>query len=105
MLLKFSPVCFMLFCFSSLLSCKNADQQTNKNSVTPALSIGASLFDTIISDKKIALITLRNDQGSVAQFTNFGGRWVSFFVPAKNGVMTDIIVGPGSIKGFLHCKE
>lgn len=105
MLLKFSPVCLMLFCISCILSCKNADQQTNKNSATPALGIGASLFDTTINDKKIALITLSNDQGSVAQFTNFGGRWVSFYVPDKNGVMTDVIVGPGSIKGFLECKE
>ncbi len=105
MLLKFSPVCLMLFCISCILSCKNADQQTNKNSATPTLGIGASLFDMTINDKKIALITLSNDQGSVAQFTNFGGRWVSFYVPDKNGVMTDVIVGPGSIKGFLECKE
>lgn len=105
MLLKFSPVCLMLFCISCILSCKNADQQTNKNSATPALGIGASLFDTTINDKKIALITLGNDQGSVAQFTNFGGRWVSFYTSDKNGKMIDVIVGPGSIKGFLECKE
>ncbi|HMP32445.1 MAG TPA: galactose-1-epimerase, partial [Saprospiraceae bacterium] len=70
-----------------------------------AESIDAALFDTLISDKAIALITLTNDKGTTAQFTNYGGRLVSLFIRDKSGAFVDVIVGPGTIVDFLNCGE
>lgn len=86
-------------------SCNTPEQQKSLLNKKSVAGIDAILFDTIIVNKKIGLITLQNDQGSVAQFTNYGGRWVSFYTSDENGKITDVIVGPGSIKGFLECKE
>lgn len=92
-----------------IYSCKNEKMVETPKDVTadklqPKI-IDGSLFDTMIGEQKVNLITLTNMQGVVAQFTNFGGRIVSFYLPDTNGNPVDIIVGPGTIKDFLNCKE
>lgn len=98
-------VFIILLFFTFIYACKQgaADQNSNNESLSGELSNKA--FDTIVDGKKVALITLKNSKGSVAQFTNYGGRWVSFLVKDKNDKTTDVIVGPGSIKDFLACQE
>ena len=92
-----------------IYSCKNEKMVETPKDVTadklqPKI-IDGSLFDTMIGEQKVNLITITNMQGVVAQFTNFGGRIVSFYLPDTNGNPVDIIVGPGTIKDFLNCKE
>lgn len=102
---------FLIFILIAIIiySCKNEKMVETPKDVTadklqPKI-IDGSLFDTMIGEQKVNLITLTNMQGVVAQFTNFGGRIVSFYLPDTNGNPVDIIVGPGTIKDFLNCKE
>ena len=99
-LLKSIPVLFLIL---SYWSCKqNNSDKTIQHS---KLELVSTAFDTVYEGKKISLITLHNKRGSVAQFTNFGGRWVTFIIKDKDGIATDVIVGPGSIKDFLQCQN
>ncbi|WP_455640877.1 aldose epimerase family protein [Parabacteroides sp.] len=51
------------------------------------------------------LITLRNRNGLVAQFTNYGARWVSMWTPDRNGNLSDVILGFDTIDGYLSAGE
>lgn len=51
------------------------------------------------------LITLRNTNGLVAQFTNYGARWVSMWVPDRNGEWGDVILGFNSLSGYCSAGE
>lgn len=88
-----------------LMNCINSEKKTTDNSEKKSLMIDASAFDSTLNDKKISLITLKNQHGMTAQFTNFGGRLVSLICNDKNNEVVDVIVGPGSIKDFLACTE
>ena len=62
-------------------------------------------FDTIIDNKKTQLFTLQNSSGCVAQFTNFGARWISMWVPDKSGQMTDVVLGFNKLNDYLSAGE
>jgi len=62
-------------------------------------------FDTIIDNKKIQLFTLQNSSGCVAQFTNFGARWIAMRVPDKSGQMIDVVLGFNKLKDYLSAGE
>ena len=62
-------------------------------------------FDTLIDNKKIQLFTLRNSSGCVAQFTNFGARWLSMWVPDKSGQLTDVVLGFNKLNDYLSAGE
>lgn len=62
-------------------------------------------FDTIIGNKKIQLFTLRNSSGCVAQFINFGARWIAMWVPDKSGQMTDVVLGFNKLNDYLTAGE
>ena len=51
------------------------------------------------------LVTLRNRNGLVAQFTNYGARWVSMWTPDRDGNLSDIVLGFDSIDGYLTAGE
>ena len=51
------------------------------------------------------LITLRNCNGLVAQFTNDGARWVSMWAPDRNGCMGDIVLGFDTLDGYRMAGE
>lgn len=53
----------------------------------------------------VQLFTLRNRNGCVAQFTNYGARWLSMWVPDKNGKFSDVLLGPGTLEGYLNASE
>lgn len=59
----------------------------------------------LIDGKQTDLYFLKNRNNMYAAITNYGGRIVSLLVPDKNNVLTDIIVGPGSIDRFRSSKE
>ncbi len=72
------------------------DRQANKNN--PLLD--PTQFDTVLNNKKVALFELKNNKCK-AFFTNYGARIVSLNVPDKKGIMTDVVLGFGSIKQFI----
>lgn len=58
-------------------------------------------FVTETQGKQTALYVLKNKNGLEACITNYGGRLVSMMVPDKNGKMTDVVLGYGSIADYL----
>lgn len=56
-------------------------------------------------EKKVALFTLKNSRGTVAQITNYGGKVVSLWVADKNGTFDDVVLGYDQINGYLTAKE
>lgn len=76
--------------------CKNATQKD-------LLTKDAFQFKT--GGKQIDLYSIQNANGLVCQFTNYGARVVSLWVPDKNGNWSDVIVGYGSGKDFVEKPE
>ena len=95
---------FYLLVGLSVMACSNQNEKSSTFDGT-TMRLADSSFVGNVDGKNINLITLKNNKGTIAQFTNFGGRLVSFILPDKNQKPVDIIVGPGSLKDFLSCKE
>lgn len=51
------------------------------------------------------LITLRNANGLVAQFTSYGARWVSMWVPDRHGCREDVLLGFDTLAGYRSAAE
>jgi len=88
---------FILITLLTLSSCNN-----NKSSVQ---LLPESNFDTTIVDQKVALYTLKNENGMTAQITNYGARIVSLWVPASDGDFKDVVWGYESIKAYLTATD
>lgn len=65
----------------------------------------ASTFSGGSPASSAELITLKNKNGLVAQFTNYGARWVSMWTPDREGKLSDIILGFDTIDGYLTAGE
>lgn len=77
---------------------------TNKT-ISQISLVDSNCFERIIDDKQVKIFTLENANGAVAQFTNFGGRWISMWVPDKDGNMTDVVLGFGDLESYIHAGE
>jgi len=64
-----------------------------------------STFSKTLGGKAISLYTLRNDSGSVAQITNYGGKIISLFVADKHGKYDDIVLGYSTIDDYITTPE
>ena len=62
--------------------------------------LNAADFDTILNGKKVALYTLTNKQGSVAQITNYGGTVVSLWVKDKEDNFKDVVLGYKTLEEY-----
>ncbi len=62
-------------------------------------------FKTEIEGKKNDLYILKNSNGMEVCMTNFGARIVSIWVPDKNGVFADVVLGFDSIGGYQNNKS
>ncbi|MFC6997042.1 aldose epimerase family protein [Rufibacter roseus] len=62
-------------------------------------------FGKIKDGTEARLYTLKNKNNVTATFTNYGGRWVSFVMPDKNGEMTDVVVGLPSAEAYENSTE
>lgn len=67
--------------------------------------IDENTFSGIIDGKEVNLYTLKNENGLMAQLTNFGGRVVSLWVPDKHGNFDDIVTGYNTLDGYLNSNE
>ncbi|WP_232456811.1 aldose epimerase family protein [Pedobacter psychrophilus] len=60
-------------------------------------------LDTL-QGKKIDIYTIKN--GLIkATFTNYGARMVSLWVPDKNGILTDVVLGLATVKDYLQANQ
>lgn len=62
-------------------------------------------FQTEIDGKKNDLYILKNKNGMEVCMTNMGARIVSVWVPDKNGVFADVVLGFDSIGGYQNNKS
>ncbi len=62
-------------------------------------------FDATINSRKVSIFTLRNRNGCIAQFSNYGARWLSMWVPDKNNRWADVVLGFESLDGYMNAKE
>lgn len=90
----------------SILSCSSFTENKATSIVTDSVSLLASKanFNDTLNGKQIKLFYLKNKDIEAA-ITNYGGRLVNLIVPDKAGMMTDIVIGFDSFKGFYHSKE
>jgi aldose 1-epimerase len=59
-------------------------------------------FKAIHNGKQTALYTLKNNNGLVAQITNYGAIIVSIYVPDRSGKMADIVQGYDTIAEYIN---
>jgi aldose 1-epimerase len=93
-------------------ACNNQSNQVSTNTnpnmdtTTKADSLLADKkdFEKTIDEKAVDLFVLKNGNLQMG-VTNYGGRIVNLLVPDKSGVPTDVIVGPGTLQGFIDSKE
>ena len=67
--------------------------------------LNADNFESEIDGNKVCLFTLKNKNGCVAQFTNYGARWLSLWCVDKDGKWGDILLGFDSLSGYLNAAE
>jgi aldose 1-epimerase len=98
--MKYSRFFLAAFLVTSVLvfSCNN-------NPVPGITLVDATEFDTIIDGKRVELYTLKNSSGCVAQFTNFGGRWIAMWVPDRAGQMRDVVLGFDKLDNYINAGE
>ena len=91
-----------IFAFITLLSlvisCNVADKKE------PVL-IDSENFNDVVDGKEVGLFTLQNENGIVAQITNYGGKVVNLWTPDKNGNFEDIVLGFETIDEYLETSE
>jgi len=81
-----------------LFSCVKPQEKTIKR-------IDKKNFEKIVDGKPVSLYILENDQGTVAEITNYGGKVVSLWLPDKSGNYEDVVLGHENIDDFLNAKE
>lgn len=62
-------------------------------------------FKRTIKGKEVKLFTLSNKNGCVAQFTNYGARWVSMFVPDRYNCWDDVVLGFNNLQQYLEAED
>ncbi|MDC6362386.1 MULTISPECIES: aldose epimerase family protein [Flavobacteriaceae] len=81
-----------------LFSCVKPQEKTIKR-------IDKKNFEKIVDGKPVSLYVLENEQGTVAEITNYGGKVVSLWLPDKSGNYEDVVLGHENIDDFLNAKE
>ncbi len=54
-----------------------------------------------VEGQEATLYTLENSKGMKAEVTNYGANLVNLFVPDKNGMVEDVVLGFDSVKGYM----
>lgn len=67
--------------------------------------IASSRFEKTYHGKSISLYTLTNNNGISMQITNYGARIVSLYVPDRNGVSQDIVLGYDCIDDYVKTEN
>lgn len=86
-----------------LFSCQNAN--TTSNVDKSSILLDKSGFETTVDSMKTDLYILKNANGMIAAFTNYGGRLVSLQVPDKSGKMINVACGFKSVAEYQKATE
>jgi aldose 1-epimerase len=62
-------------------------------------------FEKEIDGKKTDLYILKNKEGAIATFTNYGGRIVSLWIPDKNDSFVNIVCGFKTVEDYQNSTE
>lgn len=86
---------------------ENSERKTGETTDSSGVQVPAADagFNDTVDNKPAALYVLKNSRGMTASITNYGGRLVSLMVPAKDGRMTDVVVGFKSVKEYEQSTE
>jgi len=105
----FSLMILGLILLIFFVSCNDgtSTQKTNNAMNDSAVSnlLDKSGFQRTIDGKKTDLFILKNKNGAMATFTNYGGRIVSLLVPDKNDSLIDVVCGFKSIEDYEKSTE
>jgi len=85
---------------AALILLNSCDKQNNNLHL-----LSSTFFTLIIDGKQTILYTLKNEKGSCAQFTNYGARWLSMWVPDKRGNFKDVVLGFEKLDGYRNATE
>ena len=105
---------FIIFLAITILSgCGNGNKENSttseqKSDSTNVINVtlpNRKAFQDTIDGKMTDVYILKNKNGMTAAVTNYGGRLVGFWVPDKNGKMTDVVVGLGSVQEYVTSTE
>lgn len=111
MLKKNIAICCSYFIIlTTLFSCGDNTNSTNantnaKDSATRYTIPDKASFRDTIDGKTTDLFVLKNANNMQAFITNYGGRLVGLLVPAKDGQLTDVVVGMASVNDFAKSTE
>jgi len=101
----FKNLSFVILPACVYLAACNQSSDKKKTTMTDSTQTPASAFEKTIDGKQTHLYTLKNKNGIIATFTNYGGRIVSLLAPDKNGRLTDVVLGFESVEGFEQSTE
>lgn len=103
-----TPLCCLLL-LSILYSCREYPQRPEAAAATEQDSLQNGLnpenFETEINGRKTRLLSIANENGITASFTNYGQRLVSLYVPDKMGKLEDIVLGFPDLEGYRKSEE
>ena len=91
-------------CQSTPEEAASTSEANSMDSLKTATGLLSTDFDTILNGQTVGLHWIRNDS-ILAAFTNYGARIIGLWVPDKEGNWTDVVVGMGSIDGYLESSE
>ncbi len=66
------------------------------------MSITSKPFGQTADGKQVDIFTLTNNNGLVAQITNFGGIVTSLSVPGRDGKFADVVLGFDDLDGYIN---
>jgi aldose 1-epimerase len=104
-LLQICSAAVITSCNSSSTSKEGETKDTTTATANTVALPDRKAFQDTIDGKATDMYVLKNKNNVQAAFTNFGGRLIGLWLPAKDGKMTDVVVGFGSLQGFLNSTE
>ncbi|GEC72765.1 aldose 1-epimerase [Flavobacterium flevense] len=103
----------LLFVFAiNVVGCKqkdntvfNNDTQNKQGSIELVTNLKSDDFKLKIDGKNTDLYVLKNKNGIVASFTNYGQRLISLMIPDRNGNFADVVLGFKDINTYKSARE
>ena len=90
-------------------SCNNGTSKNKMSDAADSSTVSYLLnktgFEKTIDGKKTDLYILRNKNGAIATFTNYGGRLVSLQVPDRTGKLVNVICGFNGVEGYQKSTD
>lgn len=101
----FSSIAICLITVALILSgcTQSASKSTTKESEKlNYVELKKESFEKVIDGKQVDLYTIKNKNGMLAKFTNYGGKLVQLLAPDKNNQLGDIVLGYDSIDNTIN---